>query len=168
MLHWSISSRQGRRTTSRRHRSPLDASERASLDGAPPSPSNSLQKSPHPCSCLSTQIFSQLEPSSLLQASRISKLFRRMLCSRSVEKIWRRARLREGWTDLDAGYWNEMQYAQFIYGRECQVRPLPGRELASGKCCLSVLTFPMLSDLRQRCLKSTTDQASHAAACKRM
>lgn len=68
------------------------------------------------------QIFGQLEPSSLLQASRVSKLFRRMLCSRSAEKIWRRARLEEGWTDLETEGWNEIQYAQFIDGRECQVR----------------------------------------------
>ena len=65
-----------------------------------------------------------METSTLLQASRVSRLFYRILCSRNAEKIWRRARLEEGWTDLETKGWNEMQYAKFIDGRECQVRPL--------------------------------------------
>ncbi|TKA56607.1 hypothetical protein B0A53_01799 [Rhodotorula sp. CCFEE 5036] len=85
---------------------------------APPITADRLSTLPNE---LLWMIFGQMPPSSLLQASRVSKLFRRMLCSRSAETIWRRARLKEGWTDLETKGWNEIQYAKFIDGRECQI-----------------------------------------------
>ncbi|MBZ6370691.1 MAG: hypothetical protein LBE44_02015 [Microbacterium hominis] len=102
-----------------------------------------------------------MPPSSLLQASRVSKLFRRMLCSRSAETIWRRARLKEGWTDLETKGWNEIQYAKFIDGRECQVCPLPGvRSQLANILRSNLLASSGLSDLRQGRVERVAHQAS--------
>ncbi|GAA5977788.1 hypothetical protein JCM10908_005098 [Rhodotorula pacifica] len=66
-------------------------------------------------------IFEHLTPGALIQMSRVTKSFRSVLRSKASERLWRNARLREGWKDLEAEGWNEMQYARFIEGRECEV-----------------------------------------------
>uniref|UniRef100_A0A0K3CNC6 BY PROTMAP: gi/472585492/gb/EMS23046.1/ F-box domain containing protein [Rhodosporidium toruloides NP11] gi/647399394/emb/CDR44132.1/ RHTO0S09e00298g1_1 [Rhodosporidium toruloides] n=1 Tax=Rhodotorula toruloides TaxID=5286 RepID=A0A0K3CNC6_RHOTO len=64
-------------------------------------------------------IISHLTPGSLLAISRTSRLFRSLTSPIRDETIWREARRRNGWRDLEAGGMNEVQHAKLVEGRIC-------------------------------------------------
>lgn len=79
------------------------------------------------------QVISELTPASLLAISRTSRFFRRLVFTKRAEPIWTNARKRDGWIDLQAGGWNEIEYAKFVSKDACQVRSsLPQASSISG------------------------------------
>ncbi|GAA5864883.1 hypothetical protein JCM3774_004260 [Rhodotorula dairenensis] len=102
-------------------------------------------------------ICEQMAPGSLVQASRVSKLFRRMLTTKKAEKLWRQARLNEGWKDLEAGGWNEIQYAKFIDGTECQVCGKVASSRLQVKRRMVLRAYAFLNEESWWCWCSVTD-----------
>lgn len=58
----------------------------------------------------------------LLRISRCSKSFRAILTSKASQLIWKEALERDGLKPFLADDWSEIQWASFIWDKECQVR----------------------------------------------
>lgn len=169
MLSSYSHSHKGRPSASCRRRSSLDASERASRDGAPLSPSNSLgiELGTHTCFATFRRFSVRWSPArySKLPESRSSFA---ACCAREARKrsgvargfgrvgrIWRwRAGTRSSIQSSSTG-----GNARYVHspGVRSQVAMHPKR-----------VHLPVPSDLRRSRLKRTTHQASYGAACLRM
>ncbi|BGP10451.1 hypothetical protein OF846_004323 [Rhodotorula toruloides] len=69
---------------------------------------------------LLVEIFSHLDPNDLLALSMVNKQYRSLLTSPGSVKIWENARKKIDLPDLGADEITEWQYAQLVFGRECQ------------------------------------------------
>ncbi|BGP13385.1 hypothetical protein JCM10213v2_001304 [Rhodosporidiobolus nylandii] len=70
---------------------------------------------------LLVEIFSHLNPSDLLSLSRVNKTYHTLLASPGSTSLWKKARERFKLPDATAGGGlTEMQYAQLMFGTECQ------------------------------------------------
>ncbi|BGP13389.1 hypothetical protein JCM10213_008548 [Rhodosporidiobolus nylandii] len=70
---------------------------------------------------LLVEVFSHLNPSDLLNLSRVNKAYHALLASPGSISLWKKARERFKLPDATAGGGlTEMQYAQLMFGTECQ------------------------------------------------
>ncbi|GAA5860181.1 hypothetical protein JCM8547_009217 [Rhodosporidiobolus lusitaniae] len=69
---------------------------------------------------LLVEIFSHLDPPDLLALSVVNKNYRSLLTTASSHPIWKAARERFELPKMTAGGFTELQYAQLMFGSECQ------------------------------------------------